>query len=310
MARRLPSLNQLRAFEAAARHESIKDGAEELCVTPTAVGHQIKALEHSLNSLLFHRKTRKIVLTDEGRELAETIGQALDLLEDAAERARTSDLSGTLKITVAPFFGNRWLLPRLPEFHAMYPDISIKPFLSFDYVDLEKSGFDAAVRYGAGDWEGLSSTLIYRDLIRPVCAPQLVQGLKLPMAANDILGLPIACARNWRDDWRDWARKAGAEIGEGRNIVEYESRAFMFDAALSGQAVILADLRMTAADEHAGRLVHLNPLTVERPQGIHVVTGERKSDPRVARLRTGRLALGRLNCRELVGPARFERATS
>lgn len=281
LARHLPSLNQLRAFEAAARHESIKDAAEELCVTPAAVGHQIKALELSLNSQLFLRKTRRIVLTDEGYELAKTAGQALDLLEAAVQKASTSELSGTLKITVAPFFGNRWLLPRLPKFHAKHPDITIKPFLSFDYVDLEKSDFDAAVRYGAGNWERLSSTLIFRDLIRPVCAPQLVHGLQLPMSAPDILGLPIACSKTWRDDWVAWTKEAGVEIGESTNIVEYESRAFMFDAALSGQAVILADLRMTAADEQAGRLIHLNPLILERPHGIYVVTSERNSDTRL-----------------------------
>ncbi len=281
MARRLPSLNQLRAFEAAARHESIKLGARELCVTPTAVSHQIKALEEALNTALFHRKTRKIELTDRGRALAAVVGQALDQFEAAVEAARTPELSGTVKITVAPFFGNRWLLPRLPKFHAKYPDITIKPFLSFDYVDLEKSGFDAAVRYGAGDWAGLRSILIYRDLIRPVCAPQLVKGVKLPMTADDIFDLPLACAQNWPEDWGAWAKAAGARNQDGVVAVTYESRAFMFDAALSGQAVVLADARMTQADEQAGRLVHLNPHTVERPHGIFVVARERNSDPRL-----------------------------
>ncbi len=281
MPRRLPSLNQLRAFEAAARHESIKDGAEELCVTPTAVGHQIKALELSLKTQLFHRKTRKIILTEKGRELACGIGRALDILQAAVETAGTPKLSGTLKITVAPFFGNRWLVPRLPAFHAMYPDITIKPFLSFDYVDLDKSGFDAAVRYGDGDWDGLSSTLICRDAIRPVCAPQLVKGLQLPMAANEILGLPLASAQNWQDDWVAWAEAAGADIKDELVTTDYESRAFMFDAALSGQAVILADRRLTSMDEQAGRLVHLNPLAVERPQGIYVATQTRHADPRL-----------------------------
>ncbi len=281
MARRLPSLNQLRAFEAAARHESIKLGAEELCVTATAVGHQIKALEQALNSQLFHRKTRKVELTDEGRALATMVGQALDLLETAVDNARTSEMSGTLKITVAPFFGNRWLLPRLPKFHAKYPAITIKPFLSFDYVDLDKSGFDAAVRYGAGDWAGLRSILIFRDLIRPVCAPQLVKGAKLPMAADDILDLPLACAQNWPEDWGAWAKSAGAGNQGGVEAIKYESRAFMFDAALSGQAVILADSRMTQADEQAGRLAHLSPQTIERPHGIFVVARERNFDPRL-----------------------------
>ena len=283
MTRHLPSLNQLRAFEAAARHESIKDGAAELCVTAAAVGHQIKALEQALNTPLFHRQTRKVVLTKAGQELASQIGAALDSLEQAVATARQPDLSGTLQITVAPFFGNRWLLPRLPDFRAANPAIRIELILSFDYVDLESSGFDAALRYGDGAWPGLSSALIYRDLLGPVCAPQLVAQRQLPLSPDDILGLRLASASRWRDDWTAWAEAAGAQIPHAPDIIEYESRAFMFDAALSGSAVILADRRMTAADEAAGRLVPLHPLAVERPQGMYLVRGAiRGDDPRLA----------------------------
>jgi LysR family glycine cleavage system transcriptional activator len=272
MTRRLPSLNQLRAFEAAARHESIKMGANELCVTPAAVGHQIKGLELELNTALFQRKTRKIELTEEGRALSEHLGKALDAIEHAVAQSRTSDLTGTLKITIAPFFGNRWLLPRLPDFHKQHPGIEIQPSLSFDYVDLGKSGFDAAVRYGAGDWDGMTSVLVCNDVVSPVCAPQLINERQLPLAAQDILDLPLACGARWREDWLAWANVSGAKIANPESIIEYESRAFMFDAALSGQAVILADLRMTAADVAAGSLIQLSPIKVDRPQGLYVVS--------------------------------------
>ncbi|MFT6945017.1 MAG: LysR family glycine cleavage system transcriptional activator [Yoonia sp.] len=272
MTRRLPSLNQLRAFEAAARHESIKIGAAELCVTPAAVGHQIKGLEHELNTPLFWRRTRKIELTEKGRALSEHVGRALDAIEHAVAQASTPDLTGTLEITIAPFFGNRWLLPRLPDFYKQHPGIKIKPSLSFDYVDLGKFGFDAAVRYGAGDWDGMTCALIFNDVVSPVCAPQLINNRPLPLAAQDILDLPLACGVRWREDWLAWACASGVSLSHPENIVEYESRAFMFDAALSGQAVILADLRMTAADVAAGSLVRLSSVEVARPQGIYVVS--------------------------------------
>lgn len=282
VARRLPSLNQLRAFEAAARHESIKMGADELCVTPAAVGHQIKALEQALNTPLFQRQTRKVKLTREGRALADKVERALDLLDQAVAQARKTDLTGTLKITIAPFFGNRWLLPRLPEFHKTHPGLTIQPSMSFDYVDLQKSGFDAAVRYGAGNWPGLSSVLICSDRIRPVCAPQLVDGCQLPLTAGQVLDLPLAFASHWREDWTAWAQAAGVSLTDTSHMAEHDSRAFMFDAALSGNAVILADSRMTAADEAAGRLVQLNPLTIDRPHGIYVVSPEKPpADPRL-----------------------------
>lgn len=167
---------------------------------------------------------------------------------------------------------------RLPSLNQVR---AFEATLSFDLVDLESSGFDAAVRYGAGNWNGLSATLIHRDLVRPVCTPQLVQGFDLPMEAKDILYLPRACAKSWRADWPAWAKAAGAEPVEDQILTEYESRAFMFDAALSGRAVILADVRMTAADEAAGRLVHMCPFTVEQPQGIYVVARDRQADPRL-----------------------------
>ena len=272
MARRLPSLNQLRAFEAAARHESIKMGAEELCVTPAAVGHQIKGLELELNTVLFRRKTRKIELTQEGRALAERLETALDAIENAVAQTRKSDLTGTLRITIAPFFGNRWLLPRLPDFHKRHPSIEVIPSLSFDYVDLRNSGFDAAVRYGAGDWDGLRSVLICNDVVSLFCAPQLLDGRQLPLSAQEVLDMPLACGGRWREDWLAWATASGSKIANPENMIEYESRAFMFDAALSGQAVILADMRMTAADVAAGSLVQLSQIMVDRPQGIHVVS--------------------------------------
>lgn len=272
MARRLPSLNQLRAFEAAARHQSIKKGAAELCVTPAAVGHQIRALETYLEVLLFHRGVRQVTLTDQGKQLAEELAAALDRIEAAVAPALNDSLSGPLKISVAPFFGNRWLLPRLKSFSDLYPEIDVQPILSFDYVDLANDGFDAAVRYGNGSWDGTTSELIFRDRLRPVCAPQLIGAKTCPMAPDDILALPLASAKNWPDDWATWAEKAGAKMQKTNAPVQYDNRAFMFDSALSGQAVILADSRMTQVDERAGRLVCLTENSVSRPQGIHVVT--------------------------------------
>jgi len=89
----------------------------------------------------------------------------------------------------------------------------------------------------------------------------------VPLSAQDILELPLACGKQWREDWMVWAHAAEVKIAEPRIIIEYESRAFMFDAALSGQAVILADSRMTKADEAAGSLVQLSPIKVDRRKG-------------------------------------------
>ena len=102
--------------------------------------------------------------------------------------------------------------------------------------------------------------------------PAMVEGRRLPLSPQDILELPLACGKRWREDWVVWAHAAEVKIAEPRRIVEYESRAFMFDAALSGQAVILADSRMTKVDEPAGSLVQPSPIKVDRPQGFYVVS--------------------------------------
>jgi len=282
MGRNLPSLNQLRAFEAAARHESIKKGAAELFVTQAAVSHQIKALEQSLNAKLFHRAPRKITLTEQGRALAAEVCRALDVMETAVTNVFGPTRTGVLKITVAPFFGNRWLLPRLEQFHSLHPDIEIEPKLSFEYVDLEGTDFDAALRFGTGEWSGLTATLIFKDQIGPVCAPQMVKGRPLPLDARDILSLNLASANRWQDDWSVWINAVDETLFTPKNITRFESRAYMFDAALSGNAVILADKRLTSADEEAGRLVRLHANTVVRPQGMYAVAEANKvSDSRL-----------------------------
>jgi LysR family glycine cleavage system transcriptional activator len=152
MPKRLPSMNQLRAFEAAARLGSFKAASEELHVTQAAVSHQIKGLEDDLGRALFHRGTRHVRLLDAATPLARELTRAFEGISSAVEGFRASAFSEPLRLSVAPFFGNRWLMPRLSRFQSLHPEIDIETVLSFDLVDLDTSGFDGAVRYGTGDW--------------------------------------------------------------------------------------------------------------------------------------------------------------
>src|SRR5690606_569603 len=121
MAHRIPSLTRLRAFEAAARHMSFKDAAAELCVTQAAVSHQIKALEEELGAKLFRRGVRQVTLTHDAAPLAHALTEAFETIAAAAARFDDQRLAGPFRVSVAPFYGNRWLLPRLPKFRAQYP---------------------------------------------------------------------------------------------------------------------------------------------------------------------------------------------
>lgn len=282
MSRRLPSLNQLRAFEAAARHRSFKDGAAELCVTQAAISHQVKALESDLNTALFVRRTRAVELTPDAERLLAPVSRALDEMEAAALEVSGRAMTGEIAISVAPFYANRFLLPRLDRFHARYPGLTVTPHLSFEQADLSRERLDGAVRFGAGDWPGLASRLIHADCVGPVCAPQLAEGRALPLAPSEIAALPLATTRRWRDEWFDWFAAAGQEGAARPRLVEFESRALAFDAALSGNAVCLSDYRLTAGAERANNLVRLHPLTLTRDQGIHLVwPAGRRPDPRL-----------------------------
>lgn len=282
MARRLPVLNQVRAFEAAARHGSFKTAAAELGVTQAAVSHQIKALEADLGATLFVRRTRAVDLTPEAARALPPLTHALDEIEAAMLGLSGNAMTGELVITVAPFYCNRFLVPRLDRFHAAHPGLTVRPLPSFAHEPLLEGQFDAAVRFGAGNWPGLESRLIHRDRVGPVCAPQMVPGGTVPMDPADIRRLPLATTRRWRGEWAEWFAALAVDTDAPCNRIEFDSRALAFDAALSGNAVCLADIRLTGAAEAAGHLVRLHPFTLERAQGIHVAwPGGKAPDPRV-----------------------------
>ncbi|MBS3824902.1 MAG: LysR family transcriptional regulator [Wenzhouxiangellaceae bacterium] len=282
MARRLPVLNQVRAFEAAARHLSFKTAAEELGVTQAAVSHQIKALEETLGMRLFVRRTRAVDLTPEAARALPPLTAALDGIEAAMLELGGTAMTGELTISVAPFYGNRFLLPRLPRFHAAHPGLTVHPHLSFALADLLRDRLDGAIRFGAGNWPGLESRLIHRDCVGPVCAPQMIGEAALPMDPAAIRALPLATTRQWRGEWAAWFTALDVPVDTSEPRVEYDSRALAFDAALSGNAVCLADIRLTGAVEAAGHLVRLHPFTLEREQGIHAVwPAGKRTDPRL-----------------------------
>ncbi len=271
MVRQLPSLTQLRVFEAVARHESFKEGAKELCVTQAAVSHQIKALEDALGARLFDRGVRKVTLTPGAETFARELTEAFDKIATARAALTDEGLAGPLRVTLPPFYGNRWLLPRLAGFRESHPEIDLHIDLSFDLADLFHSGFDAAVRYGHGDWPDLVCLPIHSDTVGPVCAPHLVAGRDLPLSPQEIARLTLATSTDTNTDWKDWLAAAGLTDTSGLDLIEYANGVYSFDAALSGHAVCLCDLRSTAADEAAGSLVRLNPLTTKRNKSIYLV---------------------------------------
>jgi LysR family glycine cleavage system transcriptional activator len=258
---RLPPLNALRAFEAAARRLSITLAAEELHVTPGAVSRQIKGLEQTLGFALFTRGHREISLTRQGSDYHRAITRAFDLLREATREATRKATRGRkrrqLKIRAYTTFAMRWLIPRLSSFQAAHPDIEVLLKASLQPVDFRKEDLDGAVRLGDGQWPGAQCTRLVSNVLAPVASPALLKSghrLKKPadLARHTLLH---SIARP--DDWRHWLDAAGVsdQLVDPTAGMTYESSAMAYAAAIEGQGLAIAQLFLVAKDLEEGRLV-------------------------------------------------------
>lgn len=201
--RRLPPLNLLRVFDAAGRHLSFKLAAEELHVTPSAVSHQIKALEDHLGLLLFHRLNRALELTDAGHAYLRTVSQAMESLRMGTAEALRRYGRPLLKITMGPFIASEVVVPALRSFQREHPEIDLRIDTGLRSEDFLISDMDLAIRYGAGDWPDVSQVKLFDTTAAPVCAPRLAKGIStIPM--EEITRLTLIQSSQAQDSWRRW----------------------------------------------------------------------------------------------------------
>jgi LysR family glycine cleavage system transcriptional activator len=253
---RLPPLNAVRAFEAAARHLSITLAAEELHVTPGAVSRQIKALEDALGVPLFTRGHRQVSLTRQGQDYYRAVTRAIEVLREATRKLQRRRQRKQLKIRAYTTFAMRWLIPRLSGFHAAHPDIEVLLKASLDPVDFRKEDIDGAIRLGDGHWSGSHTYRLVDNVLVPVASPALLKAgprLKRPadLAQHTLLH---SIARP--DDWARWLEAAGVgEHIDARAGMTYESSAMSYAAAVEGQGVAIAQRFLVEKDLQEGRLV-------------------------------------------------------
>jgi LysR family glycine cleavage system transcriptional activator len=188
MPRRLPSLNAIRAFEAAARHESFTRAAEELCVTQGAVSHQVKALEAEPGLKLFNRERQRLVITEAGREYLNVVRDAFDRIAIGTEQLQRQS-SGVLTVSTSPDFAAKWLVHRLGRFAEAYPGIELRVSATLHHVDFAREDIDLAVRHGDGHWTGLHVTRLCSELFR--CAARGSPPAHALEPASDLLGFPL-----------------------------------------------------------------------------------------------------------------------
>jgi LysR family glycine cleavage system transcriptional activator len=254
LARRLPSLNALKAFEAAARHESFTRAAEELSVTQGAVSHQVKALELELGIRLFDRKRQGLIITRAGRTYMEVVRGAFDGIALGTERIQHQSRAGALTVSTSPDFAAKWLVNRLGRFAEMHTDIDLRISATMHHVDFAREDVDLAVRHGDGNWAGLDVVRLCSEELFAVCSPKLLSGPHRIREPSDVMKYPLLHLDN-RRDWSEWLGAAGvvgAEVSHGPVL----NRASMvIDAAVDGQGIALARTTLAAGDLINGRLI-------------------------------------------------------
>ncbi|MRG70699.1 transcriptional regulator GcvA [Alphaproteobacteria bacterium HT1-32] len=254
MARRLPPLNALRAFEAGARHLSFTRASEELYVTQAAVSHQVKTLEEALGVKLFKRLPRKLILTDEGRALLPAVSEAFAKIADAADRITAGAQTQILNVTLTPAFAAKWLTPRFSRFWQNCPDIDLRLHHSISLVDFAREDMDMGVRAGRGEWPGLEAEFLLPIDLTPVCSPALLEGENPLREPSDLRHHTLLHEDN-QEDWVQWIRLAGLTDVDPRSGRVFNDSPAMIQVALDGRGVALGRTALITGDLESGRLV-------------------------------------------------------
>lgn len=262
MAQRLPPLNSLRAFEAAARHLSFSKAAQELFVTPAAISHQIKALEDFLGVRLFRRINNGLLLSDAGQAALPPLRDGFERLAEAVEKARSCDRRQVLTVSAAHSFAGKWLIPRLDRFSQAHPDIDVRIDAAARLADFGRDKVDLALRYGIGDYPGLHVDCLLADEVLPVCSPLLQQSehqhpLRTPddLRYHNLLHMDeVSVTVTW-PDWKMWLLSAGVIDIDPQPGTRFTGSSMAIQAAIAGQGVALVSKVLVDDDLEAGRLV-------------------------------------------------------
>ena len=263
--RNLPPLTELRAFDAAARHLSFQKAADELCLTPTAISHQIKLLEEYCGQPLFRRRPRPMALTDAGAKLFAVVRDGLDSFAAAFAALRKTADRRPLKVSATNAFAGRWLVPRLPEWGQAYPDCPLEVIGTDDVLDLRTGEADISIRYSSGPPTDLVVHELFRDRFYPICSPDLLSHEEPVRRPSDLLRFRfIHCLwPSWNLEaptWRRWSMAARQidpdfpEVGE-TGVMNFREELHAIAAVMAGQGVsILSDV-VVARELESGLLV-------------------------------------------------------
>ena len=288
---RLPSLNALRAFEAVARKLSFARAADELFVTKAAVAQQVRLLEDEIGAPLVERAGRGLRLTEAGAAGAAALADGFAMLARGARAMRETKGRGFLVINSSASFAATWLVGRIGKFKARHPEIDVLVDANPMDDTLDRAGVDALLRWGAGEFPGLSTTRLFKEEVFPVCAPELLRGehpLREPRDLNHHTLLHLEWNPKFSSwpSWGDWLRSAGAMDVEATRGVYFNQMSMAIAAAAQGQGVALASPAIAADDVASGRLVAPFEVSMRTPFGYYFLCRPAEAEtPRIKALR-------------------------
>lgn len=257
--RSLPPLLSLRAFEAAAAHLSFQRAAHELSVTPSAISHQVRALEETLGRPLFRRLTRQLALTPAGQRLFDDLRAGFDALEAGIERLRQPAAVQAVTLTTNTAFAARWVLPRMAGFRKACPGIELRLQASDTLVDLARGDADIAVRSGSGNWPGLTVSELMAEQYAPLCSPMLGLKRMSDLPKHQLIHADWQPGATAPATWPRWFREAGIAPPRGRSMkaagLSFSDETHAILAALAGHGVALLSLTLAAEELRSGALV-------------------------------------------------------
>ena len=297
--RHLPSLNSLRAFEAAARHMSFTRAANELHVTSAAISQQIRSLEDWTGTPLFRRLTRAIRLTEAAQGILPQISEAFDQLADVSARLKADTDSTTLVVSAVPTFAAKWLVPRLSHFNDLYPDINVRIDTKAETFsgratleDFDRDDIHVAICLGDGDYPGMKVDKIVDEDVAPACSPALISKTEAnPIRSPNDLRYHRLLRVDWGNiknppSWSKWFESAGINDIDTERGPIFTIEYLAISAALAGQGVVLASTLAIQDDLKSKRLIQPFEIFIPSNSAFWVVAPERTADrPKIAAFR-------------------------
>ena len=257
MTQRIPPLNPLKVFETVARTENLTGAAHELHVTQSAVSRQISVLEAYLGVELLRRQRHGVSLTKAGRAYAEQIVPAFAMIANATEELLKDSSQDALRLLTYTTFAAKWLIPRLPDFHAKHPGIEVRLSTAVPDVDFDRDEVDMAIQFGDGQWPNTQSDRLFTDQTEPVCSPAFL-AMYAPESQHpeSLLRQRLLLSRYRRNDWSDWLeinQLSSMSIDSKR--MSFGSSILALQAAVDGLGIVIGQTRLLASDFETGRLL-------------------------------------------------------